>query len=197
VTVALPSVGVDPKSLGGLIEDVQAVQVAASSIGGPTLVLGHSYGGMVIGSATFPASVRRLVFLGAFMPEAGRSLVSYLPPGPLPPFVKARDDGCSEVAMEVADACFYADCDAATRQRAKDRLALHSTAAITTPAPTCTWQERPSTYIVLTQDRVIPVAAQQQMAAQANDQVEFESSHSPMLSRPDELAELLAKLALR
>jgi pimeloyl-ACP methyl ester carboxylesterase len=194
-TVALPSVGPDPKALGGLVDDIRAVEDAAAALPGPTVVVGHSYGGIVVSGARFPDAVRRLVFLGAFMPEAGRSLVSYLPPGPLPPFVQPREDGCSQVDMAVADAAFYADCDAPTREWARSRLALHSTAAIVTPAPRASWREIPSTYIVLTQDQIIPVPAQRQMASQAADRIDLDSSHSPMLSRPAALAQLLAGLA--
>lgn len=196
-TVALPSVGREPGRLGGLLEDIQALQDAAAALAGPTVIVGHSYGGIVVGGAVLPSQVRRLAFLGAFMPDAGRSLVSYLPPGPLPAFVQPRDDGCSEVNLEVADAAFYADCDPATRAQAKAQLALHSTAAIVTPAPRASWRECPSTYIVLTQDQIIPVAAQRQMASQASESVDFDSSHSPMLSKPAELAEVLAALATR
>lgn len=194
-TLALPSMGLEPARLGGLFEDIDAVQAAVAKLPGQILIVAHSYGGMVVSGAHLPRRVRGLVYLGAFMPEVKRSLVSYLPEGPLPAFVKSRDDACSELNLDVVDAMFYADCTPALREQAKAQLTLHSTAAITTPVPRASWREFPSTYIVLTQDQVIPVAAQRQMAVQASASLDFDSSHSPMWSRPAQLAAVLAELA--
>jgi pimeloyl-ACP methyl ester carboxylesterase len=194
-TAALPSVGEAAAGLGGLREDAEAVADAASRIGGAVMIVAHSYAGLVVTEAALGPAVRQLVFLGAFMPEAGRSLLSYLPGGAPPPFVAPREDGCSEFVLGLADECLYADCDPTDRAWAKSRLRLHSTRAIATPTSRCAWRDIPSSYIVLTEDRVLPTPAQRAFAAQASRIREMATSHSPMISRPEELADILLELA--
>jgi pimeloyl-ACP methyl ester carboxylesterase len=194
-TVQLPSVGDDPATLGGLAGDCETVAVAAAAIGGDVVVVGHSYGGLAITGARYGTNVRRLIYLCAFMPEEGRSLVSYLPPGPLPPFVDAREDH-QDVVREVAAQFFYPDCPEAVAAAAIAQLRPQSAAAITEGAPRCAWKELPSTYICLTEDRIIPIEAQRMFAAQASATIDMVGSHSPMLSKPDELAGVLAGIAV-
>src|SRR5689334_3445238 len=82
-TVALPCVGDDPKRLGGVAEDARSIEAAAAAIPGDVVVLAHSYGGIPTTEARFGTNVKRLIYLGAFMPDAGQSLADLLPPGPL------------------------------------------------------------------------------------------------------------------
>jgi pimeloyl-ACP methyl ester carboxylesterase len=63
------------------------------------------------------------------------------------------------------------------------------------PAPPAAWKSIPSTYVVCTDDRTIAPESQRMMAANADAVVEWDTSHSPMLSRPDLVADLLAELA--
>ena len=193
-TVQLPSVGDDPASLGGLSGDCDVVTAAAAAIPGDVVVVGHSYGGLVITGARYGAHVRRLVYLCAFMPEEGRSLVACLPPGPLPPFVDAQPDHQNVVTTVAAD-FFYQDCTKEQADAAIARLKPQSAAAITEGVPGCAWKSLPSTYICLTDDRIIPLEAQRMFAAQATDSIDMAGSHSPMLSKPEELAVVLAGIA--
>jgi pimeloyl-ACP methyl ester carboxylesterase len=194
-TVALPSCGVDPATLGGLVEDIAAVEEAAATIDGDAVVVGHSYGGMVVTGASFGGNVRRLVYVAAFMPAEGRSLVSHFPPDALPPFVDILPDGSVGFVQGYARNALYGDLDTAAAEAATRRLVLHSAAAITTPVQTCAWRSIPSTYIVCTEDRIIPPAVQHEMAANARETRILAASHSPMLSRPSDLAALLAEVA--
>jgi pimeloyl-ACP methyl ester carboxylesterase len=196
LTVALPSVGNDPSRLGGLQDDARAVTAAAAANPGPLVVLGHSYGGAAVSAAVFGPNVRRLVFLGAFMPDSGRAFTSYLPEGPLPPYVGLRDDGTSAVPAGQAAPCFYADCDAATTAWAEERLRPQSQAILGAVTPAAAWRSIASTYVVLTEDRAIPPDLQRLFAGQADAVTDFVSSHSPFLSRPGELADLLVKICL-
>lgn len=193
--VGLPSCGSDPASLGGLDADAEAIGRAAAAIDGDLIVVGHSYGGMAVTAATFGPRVRRLVYLAAFMPVEGAALVSHLPPGPLPPFVAMRDDGAVGLEPSVVRDAFYGDLDAEQAAAAADRLVLHAAAAITTPVARCAWRTIPSTYIVCGADRVIPPQLQRLMAAHATEVRELAASHSPMLSRPADLAAMLADIA--
>jgi pimeloyl-ACP methyl ester carboxylesterase len=194
-TVSLPSCGTDRAALRGFADDAAAVSSAAAAIQGDVVVVGHSYGGAVISEATYGPNVKRLVYLGAFMPDKGRSYVSYLPPGPLPPYVGLRDDGTMAVPEGASVPHFYADCTPEIAAWATAQLRMQSQAVLGPENTRAAWREIPSAYIVLTQDQALPPDFQRMLAQQAGDVREFVSSHSPFLSRPDDLAELLVSIA--
>lgn len=195
VAVDLPSCGTDPARLGTYADDACVVADAAALVDGDVVVVGHSYGGAVVSEAAFGGNVRRLVFLCAFMPDTGRSYVSYLPPGPLPPYVGLRDDGTFSVPDGQAHEHFYADCAPDLSAWATVRLRPQSQTVLGPSVTAASWRSKPSTYIVTTQDRALPPDFQRMFAAQADEVREFASSHSPFLSRPDDLADLLISIA--
>lgn len=194
-TVALPSCGTDPAALGGLAEDAEAVTAAAAAIDGDVVVVGHSYGGAAISEARYRGNVKRLIYVAAFMPDAGRSSVSYLPPGPLAPYIGLRDDGTMEVPADQAVPSFYHDCAPDVAAAAEARLCLQSQSVLGPDSTRAAWREIPSSYVVTTDDRALPAEFQRMFAAQADETRDFESSHSPFLSRPDDFADLLADIA--
>jgi pimeloyl-ACP methyl ester carboxylesterase len=194
-TVSLPSCGDDPQSLRGLADDAAIVTEAARAIAGDVIVVGHSYGGAVITEASYGPNVKRLVYLGASMPDAGRTFVSYLPEGPLPPYVGLRDDGASEVPDGKSHIHFYADCEPGTAEWATGKLRLQSQQIFGHPITDAAWRKLPNSYVLLTQDQALPPDFQRMFAAQADEVREFASSHSPFLSRPEDLAELLSTIA--
>jgi pimeloyl-ACP methyl ester carboxylesterase len=194
-TVSLPSCGDTPEGLGTFFDDAATVSEAAAAIPGEVVVVGHSYGGAVVCEASFGRNVSSLVFLAAFMPDTGRSYVSYLPPGPLPPYVGLRDDGTFAVPEGQSRDAFYADCSTDIASWANDRLRLQPQAVLGAPVTEASWRRLPSTYVVTTEDHALPPDFQRMFAAQAGDVREFASSHSPFLSRPDDLAELLVDVA--
>lgn len=193
--VALPCVGDDPAKLGTVADDVAVIEAAAREIAGDVVVVAHSYGGVPTTEARFGANVKHLVYLGAFMPDVGQGLVNLLPPGPLPPFVIARDDGATEVNLPLAKDTFYGDCDAATVAWAVSHLRLHNGICNVTPVTRTSWREFASTNIVLTEDHASPTFMQRELAKRATHIREMNSSHSPFLSQPKALAEMLADIA--
>lgn len=193
--VDLPSVGTEVSALGDFEADTEAVNAAAAQLSDPAIVVGHSYGGAVISNAEYPAAVRRLVFLGAFMPDAGHAFTSYLPPGPLPPYVGLGDDGSSTVPDGQAKPAFYADCPDSVVDWAVARLRPQSQAVLGGVNTHAAWRSIPSTYVLLTEDQAIPPDLQKMFAAQATETIEFEASHSPFLSKPEQLADLLDSVA--
>ncbi len=195
VAVQLPSCDPAAPALGGYGDDAAAVSAAARAIDGDVVVLGHSYGGAVISEATFDNRVRRLVFLGAFMPDSGRSYVSYLPPGSLPPYVGLRADGTSAVPEGLGRIHFYGDCTPEVAAWAESMLTPQSQSVLEPKAGEASWRSIPSTYILCTLDQALPPDFQRMFAEQADEVIEIESSHSPMFSRPAELAEILARIA--
>ncbi len=196
-TVALPSVGDDPAKDADLHADGRAVTQAAAALAGRLVVVGHSYGGAAITEAEYGPQVARLVYLAAFMPDTGRTYPSYLPPGPLPPYVQLRDDGTFAVPTGRARAHFYHDCSDARASWAEAQLRPQSQAVLATPIRAAAWRRHPSTYVLTTDDRALPPDFQRQFLSQATDTRELASSHSPMLSMPGELADTLVACASR
>jgi pimeloyl-ACP methyl ester carboxylesterase len=196
-TVSLPSCGDKAEVLKGIPEDAEAIAEAANKLRGDVYVLAHSYGGAAVSEASFGGKVRRLIFLGAFMPDTGRQYVADLPPGPLPTYVELRDDGTMAVPSGQARSAFYADCTPEIAAWAESKLRLQSQAVLGHQISRAAWRDVPSSYIVLTEDRALPVEMQHRLAARADEQLELQSSHSPMLSKPKELAQMVADLVAR
>jgi len=196
-TVALPSCGIDPAALGTVADDAAAVEAAIANITGDVVVVGHSYGGVAITEARFESRVRHLVYLGGFMPDATQSLVDLAPPGWIPRYMLEHHDGSTTVDPAMAIDSFYADCDPSTAQWAASQLRRHKSINNITPVTRANWRDTTSTYVVLTDDRAWPEADQRKLAAQATEQREMPTSHSPFLSRPAELAALLHDIVAR
>ena len=193
-TVTLPCVGDDPEALGGVADDARAIEAAAAKIAGDVVVLAHSYGGIPTTEARLPPSVKHLIYLGAFMPDVGQSLVDLLPPGPLPPFVRDNGDGTTSIAPEHAVAAFYADCAPADAQWAVGHLRRHNGICNVTPVTHASWREIPSTFILLTEDFACPTVTQRQTSPQAGRVIELKGSHSPFIARPGGLAGILEEV---
>jgi len=190
----LPSVG------GGahenLSSDAAAVRAVLDRLDAPALLCGHSYGGMVISlAASGRADVAHLVYLCAFMPEEGQSLIA-IGGGRNAPWIRQFDDGTALPDLDRAGDLFYADCDPDTRSWAVGQLRRQRAAAYAEPVPRPAWREIDSTYILCAQDRAMPPELQRNVfAPRARAVRELQTSHSPFLSQPAALAELLASLA--
>jgi pimeloyl-ACP methyl ester carboxylesterase len=184
--IDLPSNG----GSAGLPDDAAAVREALEEIGEPTVVVGHSYGGIAVseGAAGSPDAIG-LVYLCAFMLEPGESLLDGLE-HQLPDWISVDEEAGSHIAERTEDV-LYADCDAGVAAAAAARLSRQSVAAIATPQTAAAWQSLPSTYLICDADRAVPPAAQEAMAARAGAVRRVDASHSPVLSRPDEVAELV------
>ena len=192
--VSLPCVGAEPKRLGGVEDDITTIENAARSIDGEVVVLAHSYAGVPATGANYPDNVTHLIYLGAFMPDTGQSLVSLLPPGPLPPFVVDNGDGTTSVAPKLAIPTFYADCDPQTASWATSKLRFHNGLCNVTPVSRAAWREIPSTYILLTEDHACPTAVQRLIHKQARGTIELEGSHSPFFAKPVKLAAIVESI---
>jgi pimeloyl-ACP methyl ester carboxylesterase len=187
-TVDLPSVGKDPGALGDLYADAEAVRAALSSIGGPTVVLGHSYGGAVITEAvTADSNVAHLIYLCAFLLDRGESLLGAVGGTP-PPWWDIRGD---RVLVQTPEDIFYNDVSPELTARSVARISAHSLAAFDQPLTNAGWNAVPSTYIIAEQDQAIPLFAQEAMAQRAGEVLRMDTGHSPFLSQPEALAELL------
>ena len=195
VVVDLPSVGAEPDDDCSLAADAAAVTRALDAVGGPSVVCGHSYGGMVITRACAGRSdVSRLVYLCAFMPDAGDSLFA-ITGGPSP-WIQLLDDGRTLPDLERAARVGYLDCDDETRDRAVARLRPQVPAPFHDTVPAAAWREIPATYVVCTDDQSLSVELQRDVfAPRAGDVVEIASGHAVFFSQPQRVAELLAQRA--
>jgi pimeloyl-ACP methyl ester carboxylesterase len=89
----LPSAGTDPATLGGLAADANAVKQAVEGVGEPVVLVGHSYGGMVITELADHPAVTHSVYLAAFWPQRGQSAMDLLAGGPPPTWMSPHEDG--------------------------------------------------------------------------------------------------------
>jgi len=193
-TVDLPSVGARPGAGTDLSADAAAVEAVLDSLTGPVVLCGHSYGGMVI-SRVRPRGIAQLVYVCAFVPLEGQSLLTAGSGRPAS-WIQMIDGGLMQPDASRADQVFYTDCDPATRQWAKSKLKTQSAAIMTEPVARPIWREVPSTYVVCVNDGALPVDVQRNVyAPRMSRAVELQADHSPFLSQPAGLADVLIATA--
>lgn len=181
-------------------DDVKATTEVLNGVDGPVVLCGHSYGGAVITGAGHHPSVTHLVYLTAFANDEGESLIATatdeaLPSTDLGSALVIDDDQMVTVADDKKVEAFYHDCAAGDAVEAIARLRPTSMSCFTTAIGPPAWRDKPSTYVVCTEDRAIHPALQGHMAARCTNTVEWPTAHSPFLNRPDLVAELLTSLA--
>lgn len=182
-----------------LAGDVAATHQVLGGLGGPAVLVGHSYGGVVITEAGNHPDVAALVYIAAFAPDAGESVGSLIanpPPGaPVPP-IRPTDDGFLFLDRDEFAASFAADVPAQLAAfMADSQLPCHAGAlngAVSEPA----WRTKPSWYLVSADDRMIPPAAQRAMAERAKAAAsETPGSHAVYVSQPDAVAAVIRQAA--
>lgn len=182
-----------------LSDDVAAARMVIDAQDKPVVLVGHSYGGVVITEAGTNPKVKALVYIAAFAPDAGESVAALIanpPPGaPTPPILPPRDgflflDRSKFHAAFAADvdpdkAAFMADSQVPWGVRALD-------GAVTEPA----WRSKPSWYLVAKDDHMIPPPAQRTMAKRAGaTTIEASGSHAIYVSQPRTVAALVEMAA--
>ncbi len=180
-------------------DDVAVTKRTLAAQNGPSILVGHSYGGVVITEAGTDPKVAGLVYIAAFAPDRGESvsaLIKNPPPGaPVPPILppqegylfldraKFRESFAADVTPDAA--AFMAD-----SQVPWGLEALNGT--VTEPA----WRTKPSWYLVSTEDKMIPPDAQRAMSTRAGATVvEAKGSHAIYVSQPQAVAALIMKAA--
>jgi len=182
-----------------LADDVAATKRVIAEQQGPVILVGHSYGGVVITEAGNDPGVAGLVYIAAFAPDRGESVAALIkdaPPGaPVPPILPPQEGFLALDKLKFA-ASFAADVAPEKAEfMANSQVpwgvdALNG--AVTEPA----WASKPSWYLVATDDRMIPPAAQRAMSKRAGSSVvEVKGSHAVYVSQPEAVAELIRKAA--
>ena len=182
-----------------LADDVAATKRVIAEQKGPVVLVGHSYGGVVITEAGNDAKVAGRVYIAAFAPDRGESVGSLIkdpPPGaPVPPILPPQQgflflDKTKFAASFAADVAPEKAEFMANSQVPWGLDALNG--AVTQPA----WRSKPSWYLVATDDRMIPPPAQRAMSKRAESRVvEVKGSHSVYVSQPEAVAQLIKDAA--
>lgn len=199
VAPALPSCGEGGQAPGtngpGLRQDIEAVRAVLTSGDEPTVLVGHSYGGIVAAEAAVGVeSVRHMVFVSSYLPEPGESLSTFGASQP-PPFLDFDPEGGTFGGVpELFAQTFVQDCPPEIVSAATTRLARQSIAVTQQPVHAVAWHDLPTTYVVCADDQGTPAAAQREFARRADKVVEVQTGHHPFLSQPETIATLLAGL---
>jgi pimeloyl-ACP methyl ester carboxylesterase len=203
IALDLPGHGADTAPLSDLAGDAAALRHVLDGLD-QAVVCGHSYGGAVVseGAAEHPA-VRHLLFIAAFPIAPGESVMDAAaaevdadaPPSELAGALRFDDEGRSVLDPNLAVSALFADCDSDVAAKAAARLGAQAVDELRGVATRAAWQTIPSTYAVCVDDRAVPAALQRVLARRCTNVVEWPTSHSPFLSRPELVAKQLIELA--
>ncbi len=189
--VPLPSCGEAGETLGDLYDDVDACRQAIAEADEPVVLCGHSYGGVIITEAGADDRVTQLLYVTSVMPDAGQSQAELIGSEPAP-WLAPSEDGTVGVVPDMIREFFLQDCDEVTIEQALDRLTRQSLTPFTQPPRQIAWQQKPTTYIVCSEDLATPAEVQRRRVRARVRVVEFDAGHHPFLSRPDAFAQTIA-----
>jgi pimeloyl-ACP methyl ester carboxylesterase len=182
-----------------LADDVAVTRRAIAQQDGPVVLVGHSYGGVVVSEAGTDEKVKAVVYITAFAPDKGESVSSLIanPPAgaPVPPILPPVNGFLFLDKAKFAEA-FAADVDAKTASFMADSQVPWGVEALAGAVTNPAWKSKPSYYLVATSDRMIPPPAQRMMAKRAGSTVvEAAGSHAVYVSKPEAVAALIAQAA--
>ena len=176
-------------------DDVAVTRRAIAAAPGKVILVGHSYGGVVVSEAGTDPKVAGVVFIAAFAADAGESassLIANPPPGACVPPILPPVDGFLMLDREKFAASFAADVRPSLASFRADSQVPWGVAALEGKVTAPAWKIKPSWYLVATDDKMIPPPAQRQMATRAGAKtVEVPGSHAVYVSNPKAVADLI------
>lgn len=186
--------------LTSLAADVDATKQALSKQNGKTVLVGHSWGGVVITQAGNDPKVSALVYVSAFAPDVGQSLAALAKSGPATEGAAAihpDDKGNLYIDPKVFPSAVAADLPPQIAESlANHQLPLNHT-AFEAPVNTAAWRDKPTFYVISTKDKVIAPEAQKLFAAGMKAQTtEVAGSHASLVVYAKEVAAVIEKAAL-
>jgi pimeloyl-ACP methyl ester carboxylesterase len=182
-----------------LEDDVAVTRRILAAQDGPAILVGHSYGGAVITEAGNDPNVAGLVYITAFAPDKGESVSSLIanpsPGAPLPPILPPQD-GYLFLDRAKFPASFAADVDAEKAAFMADSQVPWGVEALSGKISEPAWKTKPSWYLIVTDDKMIPPDAQRFMSKRAGSTVaEVKGSHAIYVSQPKAVAALVEQAA--
>jgi pimeloyl-ACP methyl ester carboxylesterase len=182
-----------------LADDSAAARLVIDAQDGPVVLVGHSYGGAVITEAGTHEKVAALVYISAFAPDKDESvntLITGFPPdAPQPPILPPQD-GFLFLDRAQFHMAFAGDLSADLAEFMADSQVPWGVDALGGTVTDPAWATKPSWYLVTTEDRMIPRAAQRTMSQRAGSTtVEVAASHSVFVSQPAAVASLITQAA--
>ena len=182
-----------------LADDVLVTKRVLATQSLPVILVGHSYGGVVITEAGTDPKVAALVYIAAFAPDKGESvgvLIKDPPPGaPVPPILPPQD-GFLFLDRAKFPAAFAADVAKEKAEFMADSQVPWGLEALNGAVSEPAWKTKPSWYLIATDDKMIPPPAQRFMSKRAGSTVvEAKGSHSIYVSKPEAVAALIEQAA--
>lgn len=177
-----------------LAEDVATVKRAIDLVGGPTILVGHSFGGFVITNAAYNnKNVTGLVYVAAFAPDEGESAVNFVPVESLPSGLLVFDSGgFAYLNPKMFHGAFIQD---ANETEAETLAAVQKPAyqsLFTEKSGPPAWKQLPTWFEVSEGDHIIPPDIERNFAKRMNaTTISINSSHASLVTHPDEIAELI------
>ncbi len=185
--------------LTSLQDDVAATQAALDAQNGPTVLVAHSWGGVVIGEAGNDRKVKALVYVSAFGPDKGESLTKLLEGGAPSEGAKAiRPNAQGGLVFDPAafPSLFAGDLPKTEAEAMAGKQLPSNPANFDAVTEVAAWHDKPAFYMVTTQDLVIPPDAQRFFASRMKASVtEIPASHAGLVSRADDVAKLIERAA--
>ena len=185
-------------ALHSLAEDVATVKRAIDLVGGPTLLVAHSFGGFVITNAAYNnPNVTGLVYVSAFGPDEGESAVNFVPVESLPPgFLVFDSGGFAYINPEAFPQAFAQDINKTEAEiMAITQKPAHQSLFTEKSGPPA-WKQLPTWFVVSEGDHIIPPDAERMFAQRMNaTTISLNSSHASLVSHPDEIAQLILDAA--
>jgi pimeloyl-ACP methyl ester carboxylesterase len=182
-----------------LADDVAVTKRSIAAAPSNVILVGHSYGGVVVSEAGTDPKVAAVVYIAAFAPDAGESvstLIANPPPGASVPPILPPVDGFLMLDKEKFAASFAADVRPSLASFMADSQVPWGVAALEGKVTQPAWKAKPSWYLVATDDKMIPPPAQRMMAGRAQATVvEVPGSHAVYVSNPGAVAKLIEQAA--
>jgi pimeloyl-ACP methyl ester carboxylesterase len=185
--------------LSSIADDVASTNRLINAQDGPVLLVGHSYGGAVITEAGNNPKVMGLVYVAAFAPDEGETLggmAQKFPPPPLFSEIQPIEDGYLLLSPKGVKESFAQDLSDGEKALILATQGATQGAILATPIKKAAWHAKPSWFVIASNDRAI--APEQEISTakrMGSKTLTLPSSHLPMLSHPDEVAEFVIEAA--
>lgn len=186
--------------LTSLSADVDATRQALAKQNGKTVLVGHSWGGVVITEAGDEPKVSALVYVSAFAPDVGQSLATLAKSGPATEggaAIHPDAKGNLTIDPKVFPSAVAADLPPAIAESLANHQLPLSLAAFEAPVDTAAWRDKPTFYVITTKDKVLAPAAQKFFATEMKAHTaEVAGSHASLVVHAKEVAAVIEKAAL-